>query len=121
MLCDLSAWAGLQPRVVTHPGHLIFLEEGCTLFCLRSLGSGGGGCALQAGRFMAKYGSKSLFPIKLQVPLLFTVFALVQNRCSWQSSALTHLHFTHVVWSAIFCRETSEHTLRPDSWDVSLF
>lgn len=40
---------------------------------------------------MAKYGSKSLFPIKLQVPLLFTVFALVQNRCCWQSSTLTHL------------------------------
>lgn len=34
----------------------------------------------KAGRFMAKYGSKSLFPVKLQVPLLFTVYAVIQNR-----------------------------------------
>ncbi len=35
---------------------------------------------LQVGKFMQKYGQRGLFPIKLQVPLLFTVYLVLLNK-----------------------------------------
>ena len=36
---------------------------------------------MQVGKFLQKYGGKGLFPIKLQVPIMFTVYLLLCNKC----------------------------------------
>ena len=36
---------------------------------------------MQAAKFLQKYGQMELFPVKLQVPLLMTVYLLLLNKC----------------------------------------
>ena len=37
--------------------------------------------SMQVGKFLEKYGQKELFPIKLHVPLMFTVYLTLQSKC----------------------------------------